>query len=73
MRTKTYSILYLNHAKWTTVNDESGKRMEFTSVDDAKRHIDSLRKEKTHPINKVKYAVIYQFDRSMMVGAGIRY
>ena len=73
MKAHTYSILFLHRGIWKTINDENNKRIEFQSVEDAKHHIDSLRKDKTHPINLVKYAVIYKFDKGMMTGAGIRY
>lgn len=71
--TKTYSILYLNRCRWTTVNDENNKRMKFNSVREAKNHIDNLRKEGKHPINLVHHAVIYKFDGSLMEGYGVRY
>ena len=74
MKTKpTFRILYLERGNWKAVKDENNKEMSFNSVDGAKRHIDILRSEGTHPLCRCYQAVIYKFNGCMMEGEGIRY
>lgn len=67
MKTKTFNIFYLDRGQWTNLKDN------FNSIDDAKKHIDSIRKEGTHKLCLNHHVVIYEMNGKMITGEGVRY
>ena len=67
MKTKTFKILYLNNGQW---KNESNS---FDTVNDAKNHVDELRKEGKHPLCSNHHVVIYEYEGKSIKGEGIRY
>ena len=71
---KSYSILYLNRkCQWTNIYESGRNLKRFNTVDEAKSHVDTLRKDKSHEINLVQHVCIAQYDGNQLIKVVERY